>query len=589
MIRYFRSDQIRPDQKETYTLTEVKYQYKLPHGGNPKNEQQRTSQLIADQAPQRNKNVVQAPEIADFDQERFSTLITELKEKSKKLGTTRALNSVIAASSTLPAVIRVLVNYTPAYRDESGGNDLAVALITQRIAQVNAILLNSRVETRFVLAHAAPVSYTEVNHSTDLNWYKNEFTRSDKTVFAQRNDHLADVGILMRKRAIAADYCGEVGYPFQVATTAYGSITSDCDSVGQTTAHELGHMLGARHDIDQDPASTPYAWGHGWLWRIDPNTKRATRGSVMSYAPDISTDGVYKPDPDYMMVLGYSNPNLFSGGERIGDSLKANNAKVMYDGGLIVRAHRTAPLTPFNDDRGNYVLIKDNTGFYLRHKSTPASEQYPRTGLSQFTFQNFYVNTEIGDNAKTISLTNLNALVELYIAFMNRVPDSNGLNYWIGRFKAGMTLNQIAESFYSAALLYPELTGYTASMTHADFVIKVYKNVLSRDVTASDSGVQYWVGQLSSGTQSRGQLVFSLLNSAHSFKGDATWGWTANFLDNKLLVGKYFAVEQSLSYKTDSDNVSKGMEIIKRVNPSEVQTAKTFIGITADPNCNLFQ
>lgn len=86
-------------------------------------------------------------------------------------------------------------------------------------------------------------------------------------------------------------------------------------------------------------------------------------------------------------------------------------------------------------------------------------------------------------------MANLNALVELYIAFMNRVPDSNGLNYWIGRLKDGLTINQIAESFYNAALLYLELTGYTASMTHTDFIIKIYKNVLSRDVTASDSGV----------------------------------------------------------------------------------------------------
>ena len=80
------------------------------------------------------------------------------------------------------------------------------------------------------------------------------------------------------------------------------------------------------------------------------------------------------------------------------------------------------------------------------------------------------------------------SLVELYIAYFNRAPESNGLNYWTGqlidKLHAGTSQNaafsQISASFYAAAIQYSDVTGYTQFMTSAEFVQKIYANEIGR-------------------------------------------------------------------------------------------------------------
>lgn len=562
--------QIQRKSDDSYALQEIQYGQIPDHPLHISRTQTSTSSLPTFAPARIDPNVKTLPEIADFDQEKYAALLHEIRNKKARSTTTQTINSLAASSSTLPAVIRVLVNYTPAFRTAVGGTDaLARAKIDSYLAQSNQAYNQSKINLRVQLAHAAAISFTETNSTTtDLQNY-----RANSIVQSQRQTYLADLSILIRSPQ-TLDSCGQAMNIRPLPTDAYAVAARTCADGNFTFQHEMAHLYGARHDRANDPSLTPYAWGHGFVW---PDVSKRT---VMAYPTGAS-----------VRVNYFSNPEVVVDGVAVGTWAYENNARVHNDEANSVRNYSAAPIR-YLGSRANFSIIKNSTGFHIKDHTIVGDAAYellPNAETRNIEFDNFWVNTQVGNNAKTISSSDLNALVELYIAFMNRVPDADGLNYWISELKRGLTLNQIAESFYSAALLYPALTGYTASMTHTDFIIKVYKNVLSRDVISSDTGVQYWAGQLSSGAQSRGQVVFNLLNSAHSFKGDPTWGWTADFLDNKLLVGKYFALEQSLSYKIATDNVSQGMEIIKRVAPTNVQTAKNYIGITNDPSCNLFQ
>jgi hypothetical protein len=44
--------------------------------------------------------------------------------------------------------------------------------------------------------------------------------------------------------------------------------------------------------------------------------------------------------------------------------------------------------------------------------------------------------------------------------------------------------------------------------------------------------------------------VSTILSSAHTYKGDATWGWVPDLLDNKISVANQFAVTWGLNYNT---------------------------------------
>ena len=176
----------------------------------------------------------------------------------------------------------------------------------------------------------------------------------------------------------------------------------------------------------------------------------------------------------------------------------------------------------------------------------------------------------------------LNSLIELYVAYFNRVPDADGLSYWIDQYKSGMTLNDIGNSFVVAAIQFSSLTGYSAIMTNAEFVQQIYKNVLGRTgATAPPAAdVNYWANNLATGADSRGTLVKTMLTAAHAFKGDAVWGWVANLLDNKVEAGHIFAVNDGLSFNTGADSISHGMAIAAAVTSNDIAQAIQLIGVT---------
>lgn len=248
-----------------------------------------------------------------------------------------------------------------------------------------------------------------------------------------------------------------------------------------------------------------------------------------------------------------------------------------------------APVVPvvpvFAGKRNDYRITKTATGFSVTDLSGNVTAI---TDASALRFADVTVNLQIGDLSKTISASNLKTLIELYVAFFNRVPEADGLAYWIGRIRDGMTLDQMAASFYVAALAYSDLTGYSAAMSDADFVKIIYKNVLGRSGASAppDADVAYWANQLAAGSSTKGHLVATMLNAAHTYAGDPVWGWVPQLLDNKISVATLFSVQQGLNYNTPQESISKGMAIAAAVTPTDINAATLLIGLS-DRNFDL--
>lgn len=229
--------------------------------------------------------------------------------------------------------------------------------------------------------------------------------------------------------------------------------------------------------------------------------------------------------------------------------------------------------------RREYLINKIDIGYSVQSRNTSISVNVPATSTMQFN--DFSVNFSTQINAKKISSSDLNSLIELYIAFFNRVPDADGLNYWVYQIQNGMNLDQIADSFYKAAVQYSSITGYSSSMSNADFVKVIYKNVLGRSgiLAPPNADVEYWANLLSFRQATKGKLVSTMLFAAHSFNGDPTWGWVDRLLTNKIKVAQYFCIEQGLTYNSVEDSIIKGMAIAAAVTDNDIDTAKFLIGV----------
>ncbi|OWW21344.1 hypothetical protein AYR66_19535 [Noviherbaspirillum denitrificans] len=238
----------------------------------------------------------------------------------------------------------------------------------------------------------------------------------------------------------------------------------------------------------------------------------------------------------------------------------------------------------FSAPRGNYTITRSGTGWQVKDNAG-GDGTTTLTNVRSIKFSDVTVNLGVADKAASISAADLKSLIELYVAFFNRVPDADGLSYWIDQFKAGQTIEQISQSFYDAAVQYTSLTGYSSAMTDADFVTIIYKNVLGRSQPDAD-GLNYWTTSLANKTATRGSLVKTILASAHTFKSDATFGYVADLLDNKADAANYFAVQQGLNYNTPEDSISKGIAVAAAVTSTDIIAAVNKMDGT-DPSFNL--
>lgn len=211
------------------------------------------------------------------------------------------------------------------------------------------------------------------------------------------------------------------------------------------------------------------------------------------------------------------------------------------------------------------------------------------TAPAKIVFSDQSVNLEVAVLAHQISEAQLQSLLELYIAFFNRIPDADGMVYWIKELIRGASLTQIADNFYNAGRLYPELTGYSASMSDADFVRIVYKNVLGRtgETAPNTTEVGYWVGEIQNGHFTRATLINAMLVSARSFANDAQYAWVSALLNHKLGVARRLAIEQGMSYLTPDENIRRGMEIVSAISATDVSAAYALAALP-DTQLNLF-
>ena len=108
--------------------------------------------------------------------------------------------------------------------------------------------------------------------------------------------------------------------------------------------------------------------------------------------------------------------------------------------------------------------------------------------------------------------TDSGKMFRLYNAAFARLPDRNGLQYWIEKYSSGENDERaVASSF----LISDEFAQrYGSNVSESIYVNNLYKNVLGRD--ADNNGMIYWLGQLNSGAETRYEVLLGFSESAEN-------------------------------------------------------------------------
>lgn len=112
--------------------------------------------------------------------------------------------------------------------------------------------------------------------------------------------------------------------------------------------------------------------------------------------------------------------------------------------------------------------------------------------------------------------TSAEEIARLYLAAFNRIPDKDGLTFWLTVHRNGASDAQIADIFTRS----PEFeTKYGASVGTDAFIELLYNNVLGRG--SDQSGKQYWTKLIDAG-MTRGEVLNSFAQSNEHKNNSAT-------------------------------------------------------------------
>jgi peptidyl-Asp metalloendopeptidase len=179
--------------------------------------------------------------------------------------------------------------------------------------RVNDTFRNSGIENVSVrLVYTRAVDYDEQGSEEFVDLYR--MVDGDgpfKDVRRLRDEKHADiVGLLVDDPR----GCGLSTRVAPDAEEAYFVVHYSCAAITISIAHEIGHILGARHDRLTDANNTPFPYGHGY---VDGSKWR----DIMSYAE--SCDGCLR-------IPYWSNPRVLYKGEPTG-TLTEDNARVILE------------------------------------------------------------------------------------------------------------------------------------------------------------------------------------------------------------------------------------------------------------------
>jgi Metallo-peptidase family M12 len=217
-------------------------------------------------------------------------------------------------------VIDVIVAYTK--KAASYYADVKRELVELAIEEANESFRMSNLGyVKLRLVHAYETDYVEEGEHFQHVWrFADDGDGYMDEIHALRDKYRADVGVLIVDDPSG---CGLATRVFADAEEAFAVVHHECAATSYSVAHEIGHLIGARHDLSIDASMTPFAYGHGYVngtkWR-----------DIMSYKA--SCNGCPR-------LPVWSNPKVLIKGEPAGTA-QLDNARVIAEQAARVAAFR---------------------------------------------------------------------------------------------------------------------------------------------------------------------------------------------------------------------------------------------------------
>lgn len=225
-------------------------------------------------------------------------------------GKTVNCSEVIDASRDIDT-ISLLILYTNdvALSAPSIVTDIRVAIAHANLSLLCSGIINYSLVPVYIgnTNYSEPTPYVFDNMSLTLDRFKGKNDGFMDDVHTLRNKYAADVCVLI---CIGGGACGIAKGIGVNEEEAFCVSNVTCAKTNHTVAHEIGHLIGCRHEIEYDSSSTPFAYGHGYS-SLEGNFK-----TIMAINSNLPRKPIF------------SSPSAYYDGYVAGNSTTCNNARV---------------------------------------------------------------------------------------------------------------------------------------------------------------------------------------------------------------------------------------------------------------------
>ena len=359
--------------------------------------------------------------------------------------------------------IRVLVLYTPAAFFQIS-NIQGHAQIS--VDQMNQTFVNSGISAEAELVHVQLTNYTETNisptssatHDNDLTRFTTDGDGYMDEVHDLRREYSADVCVLMSDIPNSLSFAGIARTIKSSTENSFCIVDYWYSYLNITFAHEMGHLIGCRHNESSDSSTQPYPYGHGYTvddpsngsWRTIMGTTSSCNGCPRNpywSNPNVSipfgvtgtvttNDNARVIDENFENFKSHrpTNGTLFANQSKvtaaIGNSLYNSN-NITTDGNVTINSSET-----FSLYAGHQIILEP--GFSAKAGSEFTAEIVPPCGTAD-GLQNDYglqpdsislgLKNSIATNVKNYLIDNGKIKVSSLNVFPN--PTTSELNLLI--------------------------------------------------------------------------------------------------------------------------------------------------------------
>ena len=252
-------------------------------------------------------------------------------------GAATNMGSVGQPASTLAAAttINILFAFTP-----NGAANIGTtreSAVAQAISEINATMINSglAISAASVGIASSPVDYLDAGIALSRI----------KTLGLQQARDAANADVVIVYGLYST--CIGLAPIYPKAEDAFSVVSASCLYKYRNTVHELGHILGGRHDIFADGSSSPFSDGHGFFQR-EPSLvfpgKYQCRRSIMTDRPFASN--ALCVDGFDNWVSAWSSPEIPPGFTTpLGNPIAANMKRVVSVAAPVISTFRNTKMS----------------------------------------------------------------------------------------------------------------------------------------------------------------------------------------------------------------------------------------------------